>query len=158
MTTAKPADAAERFRSTIARIARLFAAYSMRDTTQFRIVVARYADGRRRGAVQVACDHVAREGDYLEGAAAITMYRHHDLSPAHALRWESTMPTGVFSDAMTDDEVLAVLERSLADATRLRAADYRAIAARRVAEAEAMERALAAASRERNFEARTVAA
>lgn len=68
------------------------------------------------------------------------------------------MPTGVFSDAMTDDEVLAVLERSLADATRLRAADYRAIAARRVAEAEAMERALAAASRERNFEARTVAA
>jgi len=138
MTTAKSTDA-----SALARIARLFAAYSSRNMTEFRIVVARYADGRHRGAVQVACNHVARESDYLDGAAAITVYRHHDLAPPHALRWESTMPTGI-SGAPTDSDALAVLERDLADATRLRAADYRASAARRLAEAEAMERALAA--------------
>jgi hypothetical protein len=126
----------------VQRIARLFAAYAMRTTTEFRIVVARYPDGRMRAAIQVRRDVSApKDRDYLEGAASLTVYPHTE-APTAASAWTSTMPTPEHSRPRDEGEALAMLEGDLRDAAKRQAAHFRDIAAQRTREAEAMERSL----------------
>ena len=134
----------------VQRIARLFAAYAMRNASEFRIVVAGYPDGRLRAAMQVRCDvSVPKDRDYLEGAASLTVY-HHTEAPTAARAWTSTMPTPEHSLPRDESEALAMLEGELRGATKRQAAQFRDIAAQRTREAEAMERALATNAHEAN--------
>lgn len=65
MTTNTPPDDGLLTAERVHRIAKIFAAYAIRISTTFRIVVAHYPNGARRGAIQVHRDAVPREKDYL---------------------------------------------------------------------------------------------
>ena len=134
----------------VQRIARLFAAYAMRNATAFRIVVARYPSGARRGGVQVHRDAVPREDDYLADASGLVVYRHTDAPHGVDPPWVTSFVCGRFTGNVTDDEALATLESDLRDATKRQAAHFRDLAAQRTRAAEAMERALASVAEETN--------
>ena len=134
----------------VQRIARLFAAYAMCNTTAFRVVVAGYPSGSRRGGVQVHRDAVPRENDDLADASGLVVYRHTDAPHGVAPGWVTSFVCGRFTGDVTDEEALATLERDLRDATKRQAAHFRDIAAQRTRYAEAMERALATGAEETN--------